>query len=143
MDMTPRPAEPDCTQVAMPWSPPPRVRFKVQIVTASSAFPVKPSNFQRPGGRGRTPGRQIVQVHRGQRAFLWPGPASCRPDAGRRATTVAFIVAFRDGERIDLQEAVKLAEGPLSRAVAETERGVYHRAHDAWQCSCSCSGSTT
>jgi len=111
VDMTPRPAEPDCTQVAMPVvTTVEGVRFKVQIVTASKRVPVKPSNFN---------GLEGVEEHQGAGLFKYtvgnePSLAGARELQARcraKGYDGAFIVAFRDGERIDLQEAVKLAEG--------------------------------
>ncbi len=86
------------------------VVFKVQIATSSKRIGLDPGNFK---------GLTGVEEHKG--AGLYKYTVGNEPDleAARRRQQEckdkgiegAFIVAFKDGERIDLQEAVKLARG--------------------------------
>ena len=86
------------------------VRFKVQVATSSKRIEPKPKNFN---------GMEGVEEHKGQGLYKYtvgdePTLAAARELQARcRANGFegAFIVAFRDDERIDLQEAVKLAQG--------------------------------
>ncbi len=86
------------------------VRFKVQIITSSKRIEPKARNFN---------GMEGVEEHRGAGLFRYTVGDEATLDAARTVQNTckekgfegAFIVAFRDGERIDLQEAVKLAHG--------------------------------
>ena len=90
--------------------PEPGVRFKVQVVTASKHIETAPKNFN---------GLQGVEEHRGSGLFKYTVGDEPTLDAARalqqecrdRGYDGAFIVAYRNGERIELQEAVKLAQG--------------------------------
>ncbi len=108
-------AKPDCTRVAVKEpEPKPRtesgVRFKVQIATSSKRIEPKAKNFN---------GLEGVEEHKGQGLFKYTVGDEISLDAARavqrrckeRGFDGAFIVAFRDGQRIDLQEAVNLAQG--------------------------------
>jgi N-acetylmuramoyl-L-alanine amidase len=114
---TPEPqvAKPDSTRVAVadnavkPASGP-VVVFKVQIVTSNKRIDPKPANFG---------GLEGVEEHKG--AGLFKYTVGSEPDLDRardlqkrcreKGFDGAFIVAFRDGQRIDLQEALNLAGG--------------------------------
>lgn len=113
-------AKPDCTRVVVkepqpPVNPEPKpaasgVRFKVQIATSSKRIEPKAKNFN---------GLDGVEEHKGQGLFKYTVGAERTLDEARtlqrRCKEMgfdgAFIVAFRDGQRIDLQEAVNLAQG--------------------------------
>ena len=114
---TPEPqvAKPDSTRVAVPDNAVkpaagPAVVFKVQIVTSNKRIEPKPANFN---------GLEGVEEHKG--AGLFKYTVGSEPDLDRardlqkrcreKGFDGAFIVAFRDGQRIDLQEAVNLAGG--------------------------------
>lgn len=89
--------------------PAPALVFKVQIATSSKRIELKPKNFN---------GLEGVQEHQGAGTYKYTVGAEATLAAARklqeecRAKGYAecFIVAFRDGERIALQEALKLAE---------------------------------
>jgi len=106
----PHKAEPDTTRVATPVVAGNAVRFKVQIATSTKRIDPKARNFN---------GLEGVVEHKGQGLFKYtvgdePTLAMAR-DVQKRCREKgfdgAFIIAFRSGERIDLQEAVKLADG--------------------------------
>ncbi len=86
------------------------VRFKVQVVTSSEPIDTKAVNFN---------GMEGVEEHEGAGLFKYTVGNEATLDAARNVQKTcrdkgfegAFIVAFRNGERIDLQEAVKLAQG--------------------------------
>lgn len=107
-------ARPDSTRVAVK-EPAPQpvaggVRFKVQVATSAKRIEPKPRNFS---------GLEGVEEHKGQGLYKYtvgdePTLAAARElQAACKAKGFdgAFIVAFRDGQRIDLQEAVTLAGG--------------------------------
>ncbi len=113
-------AKPDSTRVevkdpAVQGNPDPKpakveVRFKVQIATSTKRIEPKPKNFN---------GLEGVEEHKGQGLFKYtvgdePTLAAARElqrACKEKGFEGAFIVAFQDGERIDLQKAVTLAEG--------------------------------
>lgn len=107
----PNPALPDSTHVAMPEPVPPAsaVRFKVQIVTSSKRIELKPKNFN---------GMEGVEEHKGQGLFKYTVGNVTEFDKARelqkqckeKGFSGAFVVAYKDGERMDLQEAVNLAQ---------------------------------
>ena len=82
------------------------IRFKVQIVTSSKRIPLDSPKFH---------GLQVEEMRAGD---LWKYSAGSAPDlAGAREVQQvcktkgfdgAFITAWKDGERIDLQQAVNL-----------------------------------
>jgi N-acetylmuramoyl-L-alanine amidase len=86
------------------------VRFKVQVATSSKRIEPKPANFK---------GMEGVQEHKGAGLYKYTvGDEPTLEDARKlqqqckdKGYDGAFIVAFKGGERIDLQEAVKLARG--------------------------------
>jgi N-acetylmuramoyl-L-alanine amidase len=86
------------------------VVFKVQVATSSKRIPLQPRNFN---------GIADVEEHKGAGLYKYTVGNEPDLDAARRRQQEckdkgfagAFIVAFKDGERIDLQEAVKLARG--------------------------------
>ncbi|HQW88057.1 MAG TPA: N-acetylmuramoyl-L-alanine amidase, partial [Flavobacteriales bacterium] len=85
------------------------VRFKVQVVTSSKRIEPTAKNFK---------GLDGVEEHRGNELYRYT--VGDEPTLERARTVQklcrekgydgAFIVAFRDGVRIDLQEAVKFAQ---------------------------------
>lgn len=111
-------AKPDSTRVAVqepvpPVQPKPAaggVRFKVQIATSNKRIDTKPQHFN---------GLQGVEEHKGQGLYKYTVGDEATLAAARELQRAckakgfegAFIVAFQDGERIDLQKAVTLAEG--------------------------------
>lgn len=86
------------------------VRFKVQVHTSSKAMDTTPANFKGLAG---------VEEHKGAGLFRYtvgnePTLAAARQlqqTCRDKGFDGAFIVAFKGSERIDLQEAVKLAQG--------------------------------
>lgn len=107
-------AKPDSTRVEVRKDPVPApsasaVRFKVQIATSSKHIEPKAKNFN---------GMEGVEEHKGQGLFKYTVGDEPTLEQARKVQktchdkgfTGAFIVAFKDGERIDLQEAVKLAQ---------------------------------
>lgn len=108
-------AKPDSTRVVVPKDPVPApvsassVRFKVQIATSSKRIDLKPKNFG---------GLEGVEEHKGQGLFKYTVGDETSLEKARtvqkrcqeQGFTGAFIVAFQNGQRIDLQEAVKLAQ---------------------------------
>ncbi len=84
------------------------VRFKVQIATSSRSVDTAPRNFNGLEGVEEQQGAGLYKYTVGAERTLEQARAlqqRCR-DLGYDG---AFIVAFKEGERIDLQEAVKLA----------------------------------
>ncbi len=108
------PARPDCTLVANAGGgvgepkPLPAVSFRVQIATSSKRIEPKPKNFK---------GLEGVVEHQGQGLFRYVVGDEPTLDDARKLQRAckekgfdgAFIVAFKDGARIDLQEAVNLS----------------------------------
>ncbi|MCB9185083.1 MAG: N-acetylmuramoyl-L-alanine amidase, partial [Flavobacteriales bacterium] len=108
------PARPDCTLVANAGGgvgepkPVPAVSFRVQIATSSKRIEPKPKNFK---------GLEGVVEHQGQGLFRYVVGDEPTLDDARKLQRAckekgfdgAFIVAFKDGARIDLQEAVNLS----------------------------------
>jgi N-acetylmuramoyl-L-alanine amidase len=86
------------------------VRFKVQITTSAKQIKLDPKNFN---------GIEGVEEHAGAGTYKYTVGEEPTLDGARKMQELcrgkgysgAFIVAFKDGERIDLQEAVKLAQG--------------------------------
>lgn len=89
--------------------PEPALVFKVQIATSSKRIGTKPQNFN---------GLEGVQEHQGAGLYKYTVGAESTVEAARKLQETcrskgyseSFIVAFRNGERIALQEALKLAE---------------------------------
>ncbi|MBK7754285.1 MAG: N-acetylmuramoyl-L-alanine amidase [Flavobacteriales bacterium] len=82
--------------------------------------------LQGPGGCGGAPGHELYRYTVGDEPTLERARAVqklCR----EKGYDGAFIVAFRDGVRIDLQEAVKFAQSPITTGIAEAQTGVLHR----------------
>lgn len=102
--VTPPKPEPVTTTVAD------AIRFKVQIATSSTRIDPKPKNFN---------GLEGVQEHKGAGLFRYtmgdePSLEKARAVQQRcreKGYDGAFIVAYKGTERIDLQEALKLAQG--------------------------------
>jgi N-acetylmuramoyl-L-alanine amidase len=107
---TPPPAPATTNPTTAPAAADSGVRFKVQIATSTKRLDNKPKEFK---------GLEGVQEHKGAGVYRYTvGDETtlaaartlqqrCR-DAGFDG---AFIVAYRNGERIELQEALKLAQG--------------------------------
>ncbi len=107
-------ARPDSTRVAVkepdPAAKDSGVRFKVQIATSSKRIDPKPRNFN---------GLEGVEEHKGEGLYKYTVGDERALEGARvlqRACKVkgfdgAFIVAFKEGKRIDLKEAVTLAQG--------------------------------
>lgn len=108
-------ARPDSTRVAVKEPEPVQVkdngvRFKVQIATSAKRIETKPRNFN---------GLDGVEEHKGEGLYKytvgdWPtleGARVMQRQCKEKGFDGAFIVAFKDGARIDLQKAVTLAEG--------------------------------
>jgi N-acetylmuramoyl-L-alanine amidase len=84
------------------------VVFKVQVVTSNKRIETKPSNFNGLEGVEEQKGAGVYRYTVGNEPTLERArevQKRCR-DKGYDG---AFIVAFKDGQRIDLQEALKLA----------------------------------
>ncbi|MBX2973557.1 MAG: N-acetylmuramoyl-L-alanine amidase [Flavobacteriales bacterium] len=87
----------------------PALVFKVQIATSTKRIPTKPQNFN---------GIEGVQEHQGGGMYKYTVGAEATVAGARKVQETcrakgyaeSFIVAFRNGERIALQEALKLAE---------------------------------
>ena len=83
------------------------VRFKVQIITSSKRIDLKPKNFNGMDNVEEVKGKDLWKYMLGGEPTLDAARAvqqRCR-DKGFDGS---FIVAFKDGERIDLQQAVIL-----------------------------------
>ncbi|MCW5898941.1 MAG: N-acetylmuramoyl-L-alanine amidase [Flavobacteriales bacterium] len=96
-----------------PAPPPPaakEVSFKVQVATSSKKLDTKGKQFS---------GLEHLEEHQGAGLFRYTTGDEATLEAARELQAKcramgfdgAFIVAFRKGERIDLQEAVNLARG--------------------------------
>jgi len=99
--------EPDSGKVALPLVKDSGVRFKVQIVTSSKRIDTKPKNFNGMTGVEEMKGNDLWKYTVGSVNTLDSARAvqqRCR-DKGFDG---CFIVAFKNGERIDLQQAVIL-----------------------------------
>ncbi len=86
------------------------VRFKVQVATSSARMDTRPKNFSGLDGIEEHQGAGLYKYTYGDEATL-EGAREVQKYCRDRGFEGAFIVAFRGGERIDLQEAVKLAQG--------------------------------
>ncbi|MBL8000470.1 MAG: N-acetylmuramoyl-L-alanine amidase [Flavobacteriales bacterium] len=116
VDVTPAPVRPDSTAVVVkdPGTPKPPadsgVRFRVQIVTSSKRIdPSKPKNFNGLEGVRELEGGGLFKYQVGDETSLAKArevQAKCR----EKGYDGAFIVAYHNGERIDLQKAVTLAQ---------------------------------
>ena len=85
------------------------VRFKVQVVTSSKRIEPTAKNFKGLEGAEEHRGNELYRYTVGDEPTLERARAVqklCR----EKGYDGAFIVAFRDGVRIDLQEAVKFAQ---------------------------------
>lgn len=86
------------------------VRFKVQVTTSSKRIDTKSRDFK---------GLEGVEEHKGAGLFRYTVGNEATLEAARTVQQRcrdlgfdgAFIVAFKGSERMDLQEAVKLAQG--------------------------------
>ena len=108
-------AKPDSTLVVLPENgrtpvaPASTVRFKVQVVTSNKRIEPKASNFN----------GLDVEEHKGAGTFKYTVGSEATLEGARavqqrcrdKGFDGAFIVAFKDDQRIDLQEALKLAQG--------------------------------
>ena len=105
--MDTRPEKPDSTAVAVVEPPKGGVRFKVQIATVSRHVDPTPKNFK---------GLEGVEEMRGAGLFKYTVGDEPTLERAREVQRVcrekgydgAFIVAFKEGARIDLEEAVTL-----------------------------------
>ena len=87
----------------------PALVFKVQVATSTKRIPTKPQNFN---------GLEGVQEHQAAGMYKYTVGAERTVDGARKVQEAcrakgyneSFIVAFHKGERIALQEALKLAE---------------------------------
>ncbi len=87
-----------------------KVQFKVQVITSSKRIDTKAKDFK---------GLDKVEEHKGAGMFRYTVGSEATLDAARKVQDRcrelgfegAFIVAFKGSERIDLQEAIKLAQG--------------------------------
>ena len=105
-----QPAQQDPARPAPPVAIEEGVRFKVQVATSSSRIGTKAEQFKGLTGVEEHQGAGLYKYTIGNEATLNDARTlqqSCK-DKGFEG---AFIVAFKNGERIDLQEAVKLAQG--------------------------------
>ena len=108
-------AAPPVAEVPREKPPPPvvtshGVEFKVQIATTRQRMETKPANFNGLDGVQETRGSGMYRYTVGGEPTL-EGARTLQARCREKGFDGAFIVAFRDGERIDLQEAVKLAQG--------------------------------
>ena len=109
----PEQAEPDTTRVDKP-EPTPKdsgIRFKVQIATSGKRIDPKPKNFNGLEGVEEMKGSDLWKYTVGDERTLEAARAvqkTCR----EKGFDSCFIVAFKDGRRIDLQQAVTLARDP-------------------------------
>ena len=123
--VAPNEAKPDSTKVAVTVPdtvkvPPPTnpvvieqgVRFRVQIVTSSKRIDAsKPKNFNGLEGVREVQGAGLFKYQVGNEPSLEKAravQAQCR----EKGYEGAFIVAYQNGERIELQKAVTLARSP-------------------------------
>ncbi len=109
----PIPEKPDSTRVEVekPEVKDHGVRFKVQIATSSRRIELNPKNFNGLEGVEEMKGNDLWKYAVGDERTLEAARAVqkiCR-DKGYDG---CFIVAFKDGQRIDLQQAVTLARDP-------------------------------
>jgi N-acetylmuramoyl-L-alanine amidase len=86
------------------------VSFKVQLATSSKRIDPKATNFKGIEGVEEHKGAGLYKYTVGNEATL-EGARKLQQQCKDKGYDGAFIVAFRGGERIDLQEAVKLARG--------------------------------
>lgn len=108
-------AVPDSTRVKPPETPKPvkdsGVRFKVQIATSGRRIELKPKNFNGLEGVEETKGNDLYKYTVGNETTLAAArklQATCRG----KGFDGCFIVAYKDGVRIDLQQAFTLTQDP-------------------------------
>ncbi|MFT3886104.1 MAG: N-acetylmuramoyl-L-alanine amidase [Flavobacteriales bacterium] len=84
------------------------VSFKVQIVTSTKRIELKPKNFKGLEGVEEVKGADVWKYMVGDEQDL-DGARKLQKACKEKGYDGAFIVAFKDGERIDLQQAVILS----------------------------------
>ncbi len=107
VDMTE--AKVDSTAVAVP-TPVVKdsgVRFKVQIITSSKRIELKPKNFAGLEGVEEMQGKDLWKYAVGNETTL-DAARKVQERCREKGYEGCFIVAFKDGQRIDLQQAVTL-----------------------------------
>lgn len=109
-------AKPDSTRVDTTRATPPSkadngVRFKVQIVTSSKRIAPEPKNFKGLEGVEEVSGGGLWKYMVGDEVDLG-GARAVQQRCKDKGYDGAFIVAFQDGKRIDLQQAVNLTRSP-------------------------------
>ena len=87
------------------------VRFKVQIATSSKCIDLKPKNFNGLEGVQEQKGADLWKYVVGDERTL-EGARNVQKACREKGFEGCFIVAFKDGERIDLQQAVTLTRNP-------------------------------
>lgn len=101
-------AKPDSTAVAQAMPKDDGVRFRVQIVTSSKRIDIKPKNFSGLEGVQETKGNDLWKYMVGDEKDL-DGARAVQQQCREKGFEGCFIVAFKDAERIDLQQAVTLS----------------------------------
>jgi N-acetylmuramoyl-L-alanine amidase len=84
------------------------VSFKVQIVTSTKRIKLEPKNFKGIAGVEEIKGPDVWKYTVGDEKTL-DGARKLQKSCKDKGYEGAFIVAFKDGERIDLQQAVILS----------------------------------
>jgi N-acetylmuramoyl-L-alanine amidase len=114
VDVAPAKEEPDSTRVETPAPEPVKdsgIRFRVQIATSSKRIEIKPKNFSGLEGVEEMKGNDLWKYTVGDERTL-EAARTVQKTCRDKGFDGCFIVAFKDGQRIDLQQAVTLARDP-------------------------------
>lgn len=85
------------------------VEFKVQLMASSRDIPLRPDRFNGLGKLSREPHNNLYRYFYGSTASY--GEAKMlKANADMKGYTTSFIVAYKDGVRIPVEEAVKYAK---------------------------------
>lgn len=87
------------------------VRFKVQIATSSRPIPLKPENFKGVSNVDEYLSSGMYKYTVGQEASFDDARA-LQAELREKGFNGSFIVAFKDGVRMNLQEAIEMTKNP-------------------------------
>lgn len=85
---------------------PKSVMFKVQIATSSRDLDTKPSNFKGLNSVSKKPDGNLVRYFYGE-TTQYQKANKLKDEARQKGFSDAFVVAFRDGKKISIKEALK------------------------------------
>ena len=84
---------------------PSNVIFKVQLLASSKVIPLQPENFRGLRGLSSEPYKKMYRYLYGE-TDSYKVARQLKSEADTKGYTTSYIVAYRDGQRIDLKEAL-------------------------------------